>query len=217
MGFLIVSILFSISLLFNFIQFFSKNREPLTSVSRVVDGDTIIINPGNARVRLSNIEAPELDKCGGPEAKKRLTELVERKNVHLEALSDDVFNRSIVLVYSGDKLINETLAGEGLVRYDGSPSPGRDAIKSAYQTAVTSEKGIYGPPCRALKPDKPGCFIKGNIERNTGAKRYFFPGCSKYNEVIVEKDLGESWFCTEKEAEKANYIKSGNCFGKKYK
>jgi hypothetical protein len=29
--------------------------------------------------------------------------------------------------------------------------------------------------------------------------------------VIVEKDLGEDWFCTEKEAIKAGFTKASNC------
>jgi len=30
-------------------------------------------------------------------------------------------------------------------------------------------------------------------------------------------DLGEQWFCSEKEAQEAGYKKSEHCYGKKYK
>jgi len=67
-----------------------------------------------------------------------------------------------------------------------------------------------------LNLDNPECNIKGNINRNTKAKFYHFPGCSTYSPAIVEKFNGDQWFCTEEEAQKAGFTKSGGCFGKKY-
>lgn len=87
----------------------------------VVDGDTLVLQ-SSQRVRLMNIQAPELEFCGGQEAKKRLEELVLGKAVKVETNSEDVFNRTLGLVYIGKTLVNEVLLKEGLVRYDGSPS-----------------------------------------------------------------------------------------------
>jgi len=33
---------------------------------------------------------------------------------------------------------------------------------------------------------------------------------------MVEKDLGEDWFCSEKEAQAAGFTKPKNCYGKIY-
>lgn len=188
-----------------------------TVVTEVVDGDTLQLANGQ-RIRLSNLEAPELENCGGQEAKQRLKVLIEKKAVKYEFVNVDKFRRSIGLVYVGDVLVNEVMLREGLARYDGTPTKEREKLKMAYDFAFSNRIGIFSPKCLSLEPDLPGCLIKGNISRQSKQdKTYHFPDCSAYSQVMVEKDLGESWFCSEKEAEKAGYIKSENCFGRTFK
>jgi hypothetical protein len=59
----------------------------------------------------------------------------------------------------------------------------------------------------------PTCIIKGNIDKNkyTDNKKYYLPGCAQYDFTIVEKDIGEDWFCTEKEAIQAGFVKAETC------
>ncbi|MFH0762508.1 MAG: hypothetical protein V1925_01290, partial [Candidatus Omnitrophota bacterium] len=57
----------------------------------------------------------------------------------------------------------------------------------------------------------PKCVIKGNYDKNSSLSNYYFPGCPQYEFTIVEKDLGENWFCTEKEAQAAGFTKAKNC------
>ena len=185
-----------------------------TVATEVIDGDTLQLANGQ-RIRLSNLEAPELENCGGPEAKLRLKELVEGKSVRPEFIDVDRFRRSIGLVYIGKVLVNEVMLREGLARYDGTPTKERDKLKAAYDFAFSNRLGIFSNKCLSLEPDVPGCLIKGNISRKSKQdKTYHFPDCSAYDQVMVEKDLGESWFCSEKEAENAGYVKSENCFGR---
>ena len=199
------------------IYLFQKNEKlkEKNLVQIVADGDTLILKTG-ITVRLVNIETPELEYCGGPEAKKRLEELVLGKVVELETVSADMYHRPIVLVTVGNKFVNEIMLKEGFAKYDGSPSPKRDVLKKAYDYAFGKKIGIFSSRCRQEEPEDPKCLIKGNIRRENNKKYYFFPGCSEYQRTIVEKDIGESWFCTEKEAEKAGFSKAANCFGKKY-
>jgi len=52
-------------------------------VSRVIDGDTIeLANVG--RLRFADLDAPELDEPGGPEARDRLAEEIEGQIVEVE-------------------------------------------------------------------------------------------------------------------------------------
>lgn len=214
---ILLSLLLIPSLIFNFIYYKKDQKiKEDNTVTSVVDGDTFVLKTGQ-RVRLSNIYAPELELCGGKEAKERLESLVLNKSVTIETPGEDVFNRTLALVYVKDTLANEVLLKEGLVRYDGTPNPKREVLKAAYDLAVAEKRGIHGPPCRALEPDDPKCLIKGNIERASGEKWYFFPGCQSYPAVMVEKDLGESWFCTEKQAQTAGFKKGTNCAGKVYR
>lgn len=205
------------SLILNF-YFYAQNRNlsAQNSVVEVIDGDTLVLKSGQ-RLRLANLNSPESPLCGSAEARDFLSRLVSGKIVTFDVLSQEVFNRSLAYVYSGNSFVNEEILKNGWARYDGSPSPKREALKAAYDEAFSAKKGIFGSLCRAEEPEKAGCLIKGNIERNTGTKRYHFPGCSEYGRAVVEKDLDESWFCSEAEAINAGFAKAANCLGKTYR
>lgn len=195
-----------------------RQKEVLAGQNRVVtiiDGDTLVLQTGQ-RLRLANLSAPELMFCGGSEAKDYLSRLVFGKTVTFQVLSQEVFNRSLAYVYVGGQLVNELVLKEGWARYDGTPSPQRERLKAAYDEALNNRRGIFSPLCRSEKPEKEDCLIKGNVGRNTGIKRYHFPGCSEYERAVIEKDLGDSWFCSEEEAQAAGFAKSPNCFGKNF-
>ncbi|MBI3559585.1 hypothetical protein HY087_00460, partial [Candidatus Gottesmanbacteria bacterium] len=56
----------------------SNPNDPGVMVEGVIDGDTIVVEP-KTRVRLRHIDAPELNFCGGKEAKETLEKLVSGK------------------------------------------------------------------------------------------------------------------------------------------
>ena len=65
--------------------------------------------------------------------------------------------------------------------------------ESAGGEAGACPTGCITPP--------PGCVIKGNINIRTGERVYHMPGQKHYNDVTIETESGERWFCTEDEAE----------------
>jgi endonuclease YncB( thermonuclease family) len=195
-------------------QKWKKAYSQVFTVTKVFDGDSFTLQ-NNQSIRLSNVEAPELQFCGGKEAKELLEKLVLNKPVKLEVISHDQYGRLIALVYTNNKLVNEIILKEGWAKYDGSPSPKRDILKKAYEFAQNNQKGIF-KFCHSQTPPNPNCLIKGNISRKDGKKTYHFPGCSEYERTTVEKDLGERWFCNEKEAQEAGYKKASNCFDKSF-
>lgn len=187
-----------------------KTLEEPNRVIKVVDGDTLILR-NNQTIRLANLNAPDLQYCGGIEAKKRLEQLVLNKIINFESIGKDSFKRTVALVYINKILVNEIVLKEGLARYDGSPSPKREILKKAYDQAVNQKKGIFSL-CVLKDPPNKNCFIKGNIDRHySNKKHYFLPNCHEYPQVIVEKDLGEDWFCSEKQAQEAGFVKATNC------
>jgi micrococcal nuclease len=208
--FLVSLILLVPSVILNIFLLSRRKTEETYTVSRVVDGDTVILAPGDIRARLANVEAPEIEFCGGQEAMTRLRSLAEGQRAKVVFGSDDNFNRSLVHVFIAGKMVNRTLLEEGLVRYDGSPSPYRDELRDSYQKALADKLGIFGR-CRETAPSDPKCVIKGNIDKQTPRRTYFFPGCNEYERTVVEKDRGEKWFCTEKQAQAEGYAKGGNC------
>lgn len=185
-------------------------------VREVIDGDTFVLGNGQ-KIRMLGIDAPNREYCGGEEARKLLINLIMGKRVKPQNLQVDPFKRILALVYIDNNLINEKMLESGWVKWDGTENGLGSRFKTAGLAAETGKKGVYGI-CR--EPGKTGCRIKGNIAKANGttqtggAKWYFFPGCSEYEAVIVEKERGEEWFCTEKEAQAAGYKKGTNCFGK---
>jgi micrococcal nuclease len=140
-------------------------------VDGVVDGDTlrVIAEPGGSipsggsiRVRLLNIDAPELardgrpDDCGGPEARQRLADLVGSGDLVWMAADRedrDRFDRPLRAVWTHDgDFVNERLAGDGLVDAVLFAPNDRfhDRIEAAVATARTDGRGIWGPLCAPI-------------------------------------------------------------------
>lgn len=182
--------------------------DPGVMVEGVIDGDTIVVEP-KTRVRLRHIDAPELEFCGEKEAKDALEKLVTGKRVALTEQVPDQRGRGMALIYVGDTLINKELIAGGFVRFHHDTSTKADELKTLGLEVKTAKKGIFGACQSATNTKNPKCNIKGNIDRLK--KIYHVPGCTQYPFAVVEKDIGEEWFCTEKEAQKAGYVKSERC------
>lgn len=86
-----------------------------TIVTKVIDGDTLVIQ-GGQRVRLLNIDTRERGEPCYKEAKKRLEELVLLKNVTLERDKEDKdrYDRLLRHIYVGNVSVNLQLVKEGL-------------------------------------------------------------------------------------------------------
>ena|SRR3989344_8077408 len=90
-------------------------------------------------------------------------------------------------------------------------------IIAAYHAGRDAELGIYSSLCRSTSaPKDEKCLIKTNIDKATYEKFYHFPGCKHYEFTIVEEDIGEGYFCTEKEAQLAGFTKASGCVGKEF-
>ena len=207
------------SLLLNLWQYTDRQRENVFLVTEVIDGDTFATDV-SGRVRLANIDAPDLELCGGEEAKSYLESLVLNKTVKLEFFERDVYNRPLAYAFIGGQMVNELMLEDGLVEYYGRGGDMviREELKDVYQQALADKIGLHSEKCSPSKhEDKAECRIKGNIGRdNNTEKVYHFPGCKDFNQVVVEKFRGEQWFCSEREAEEAGFVKSKNCYGKSF-
>jgi len=179
------------------------------NVIDVIDGDTFVTNNGQ-RVRLLSVDAAEMGRCMSKEAKAFLEKKLEGKQVGLDNIRADKYGRLLALVYIKDDLVNEEMLANGLARFDGTKSQERDVLKKAYDKARQDKVGLFDK-CYQEDPEDEKCSIKGNIDKTTGRKMYHFPGCREYVTTVVELDLGEGWFCSEKEAVEAGYVKSTNC------
>jgi micrococcal nuclease len=206
---LIASFIALISLIFN-LQLYQEKQEN-NRVVEVVDGDTFQLQSGK-RVRLMGVDAPEYDRCGGEEAKQRLKELIEGEKVALKEEVTEAYGRSLALVYQGKKFINQMMLEEGWARTDYRKNSQREVLTQAFHQGQESKKGIWSELCRQTgdTPDQ-DCVIKGNIDKATYEKFYHLPGCRHYDQVVIELDIGEQYFCTEEEAQAAGFKKAAAC------
>ena len=86
------------------------------TVERVVDGDTIVFNVGDAkneRVRLADIDTPELDQPWGGEAKAALKGWAENRRAQIRIVDTDRYGRLVATVWIDGQNINRRLVAEG--------------------------------------------------------------------------------------------------------
>lgn len=177
----------------------------------VLDGDTVTLE-GKVRFRLRNIDAPEADFCGGQEAKAELEKLLNNKRVRVEEEILDNWGRPMGLLYVGDKLINKEMVKSGWVKYHHDQTSAAETMKTINDKNKEENIGLYGKCWQKENVKNPKCNIKGNIDpNNSSLKRFYVPGCVQYATTIVELNRGERWFCSEKEAVDAGYVKSERC------
>lgn len=91
-------------------------------VTRVADGDTLTIvtrDGTRLKVRLYGIDAPEIPHDGQPgqpygeEAKDALEKKISRKTVRLDIVERDQYERTVAIVFLGNRVINEEMVQEG--------------------------------------------------------------------------------------------------------
>jgi endonuclease YncB( thermonuclease family) len=129
-------------------------RSGVVVVQRVIDGDTLVLVDGT-RVRLLGIDTPEVgrngqpDECGAAEATAALNALAGAGSairLELDEQAEDRFGRTLAWLWSGDTLLNETLASDGHARamVIAPNSRYRDRILRAVDAARAQGRGIWG-------------------------------------------------------------------------
>lgn len=187
-----------------------KTSVPTDIATHIIDGDTFLTK-SDILVRMSDIDAPEAGRCGSKEATEELIKLLSGKPLYLKIDMLDTYKRFMALVYTPEGLVNEAMLRSGWARIGKRNGPEKEKLEVASQYAIDHKLGIYSEKCLSTKPDKPGCDIKGNVRHGDGEKIYILPGCQSYPTTILQKDQGDQWFCTEAEAIKAGFVRSGNC------
>jgi len=170
------------------------------------------------RIRLTNIDAPELDLCGGSESKATLEKLVMDKNLYVKVIFRDSNRRLVSHVFNDQGSVGVQMLEKGMAYYLGSTYSDPELAKAS-EYARNEKIGIYSSKCTLTQNLKnPKCVIKGNypgFTRKNGS--YHFPGCNNYTITKLELFKGDKWFCTEAEAKKAGFVKGSDCFEKVWK
>lgn len=211
---IVIGIVVLASLGLNGYFFLSKNRE--MTATEVHDGDTFTLGNGD-RVRLLGINAPELGNCGATESATLLKSLVLNKVVRITEEKRDNYGRRMGLVWTigltRGPLVNEEMLKSGWARPNYDPNSRSEDLKKAYKDAKEGARGIYSSLCKKVNPTPPSkkCVIKGNIDTATGDHFYHLPNCRHYNQIVLDLDIGEGFFCSEKEAQAAGFHLAPDC------
>jgi endonuclease YncB( thermonuclease family) len=179
-------------------------------VVKIVDGDTFKLE-NNQTIRLASVDAPEKGNCYSEEATRALSNLILGKGVILLEPYSDKYNRIIALVVSNGQIINEIMVRNGYAQDTYDNFSAKKLLQNANDYARNNNLGIYSEKCSQTVPPDVNCLIKGNHHQADGTKLYSYPGCTNYNRTIVGLFEDDQWFCSEKEAIDAGYIKSGDC------
>ncbi len=183
---------------------------PAYRAEEVIDGDTFMTKEIQY-IRANTYDAPELDMCGGQEAKKELEKLILGKDIYLKVNYHDSGGRLMASVYTKNGLVATKMLESGWVELNDRGNLDLPELKIARDKAEAEKRGLYSELCtQTINKENPKCKIKANVGRND-AKIYSFPGCNIYNIVSVQLHHGDQWFCTEAEAKKAGFRKAENC------
>lgn len=152
---------------FSFFKVISPSNEQTAAfVERVVDGDTVLLSDGEY-VRLLGIDTPERSQLLYEEAKARLQQLAETKNVTLEkdVTNKDKYQRLLRSLFVNNSLANVQIVRDGLARplVIGPDRKYADLIAAAAEQARLQGTGVWnlteGQWCvyiRQFSPNPPG-------------------------------------------------------------
>ena len=211
---ILLAVVVLVSLGLNGFFVIAKNKE--MTVTEVHDGDTFTLGNGE-RVRLLGINAPEIGNCGSEESKNLLTSLVLNKVVKLTEEKRDIYGRRMGLVWTAGltrrNLVNEEMLKAGWAKPNYDPNSRSENLKNAYKYAKDNKIGVNSELCKKVNPipPSPNCVIKGNIDTATGDHFYHFPSCRHYSQIVLDLDIGEGFFCSEKEASAAGFHLAPDC------
>jgi micrococcal nuclease len=134
----------------------------LCSVTRVVDGDTLIANCNQTelRIRLCGIDAPEIRQPGGQESKQFMKKLFQDygSQVSITPVSVDLYGRTIAEVFVNPNGTPLLVQGESLrsgqsylyTQYLDS-CPSYDLMSAESAIAQAARRGVFSDP-NAVKP-----------------------------------------------------------------
>jgi len=126
------------------INFGEKEKAEEKIVTKIIDGDTVIIE-GGENVRLLGIDTDEKgEKCYSA-AKKRITELILNQKVKVEKdIEDkDQYDRLLRWIFLNETNINLQLVKEGLAvaRFENKDIKYKEEIQQAEQNAINNKIG----------------------------------------------------------------------------
>ena len=109
-----------------------------------MDGDTVLVLRDNMqiKVRLAEIDAPEVAQPFGEKSKQSLTELVLHKQVHVDSQAVDVYGRLVALIKVGELNVNHEQVQRGMAWASSRSNRGK-ALLELQNGAQKAKLGLW--------------------------------------------------------------------------
>jgi micrococcal nuclease len=149
------------------------------NVTRVVDGDTIVIS-GEEKIRMLGINTPEKGEFNA-EADVDFIKQLEGKVVSVESSEKDKYGRTLGYVFYNGELFNEKILRKGLAHaYFYGEDKYTARLKEAEKVARENELGIW------KKSPNYGCIYLVELKYVEDGER-----CSNGEKVVLENSCGK--------------------------
>jgi len=192
-------------------------------VTNVVDGDTFDFRIEKTdpriiyeieRVRLADVDSPEMSTPEGPPAKVYTTETLLGKKVWLDIDNRSVdgrdpYDRLLAVVYLEDLngTINATPFNRLLV--DAGFAVVKDYSNNEFDPATWWAEGIpERDPIPASELTTTTTATGGQFVGSTKSDKYHYPSCRWAEKILPENAI---WFSSSEEARAAGYVPCGVC------
>lgn len=167
-------------------------------VTHVPDGDSFTVD-GVGVVRLADVNSPELEAPGGPEAKEYTRSILLNKMVHLDLdnkIGKDRYGRWVAVVYP----INpDSSLGANFNRM---------LVDSGHAIVEDSRDNEFNPADWWAKAiEKP----QGDVKKFVGSaksNKYHYPDCRWAKKISPENEV---WFTSSEDARSRGYMPCGVC------
>lgn len=122
-------------------------QQIVSRVERVIDGDTVVL-ANKAKVRLHNVDAPELDQPFGETSKAALDRLLANATIALDVKGTDKYRRVVAVVEHNGVNVNQLLVKVGAA-WDASrlnPQGPDRVLQALEQEARAKAAGLWANP-----------------------------------------------------------------------
>lgn len=188
------------------------------TVTKVIDGDTIDVGDFG-RVRLADIDCPEINRTGGPAAKDYTAKHLLRKKVYLDIdnkTGRDDYGRYVCVVYltKRDGSLDESKNFNRMI-VDAKHACILDFDNNEFNPAdwwgglipctvcIRSHIGLAGEPVQSGLSSSCGKFV-GSEKSN----EYHYPSCGLAKRISVDRQV---WFSSSKDAAAHGYMPCKTC------
>lgn len=200
-------------------------------VSNVVDGDTLDIQD-IGRIRLADIDCPELSAPGGSEAKDYAYQWLQSKEVYLDLdnkTGKDQYGRWVAVVYianpdgslNTDQNFNKMLVDSGHAciwdftdnefnpaDWWGGSIPSAACIKTESTTTTSSPQTAFSLPAVQDTSSQSSGSSGQSFVGSTKSNKYHYPSCQWAQKI---KPSNEIWFTSSEDARAHGYVPCKVC------